>query len=85
MKIYDVYDVFTPSSVPTVTYVERQGLDLEAELRAALKTPGTIASLLSGPSKSGKTVLINTVIPSGVPLQFLGPQSEAPRCSGTAF
>lgn len=57
-----VYDVFTPAGVPTVTYVEREDQNLEQQLRSAIKTPGQIASL-SGPSKSGKTVLINKVIP----------------------
>lgn len=56
-----VYDVFTPAGVPTVTYIDRQSQNLEQQLRSAIKTPGQIASL-SGPSKSGKTVLINKVI-----------------------
>jgi hypothetical protein len=55
------FEVFTPAGVPTVTYIERQKRDLESQLRDAIKTPGLIASL-SGPSKSGKTVLINKVI-----------------------
>jgi hypothetical protein len=57
-----VFDVFTPTGVPTVTYVERPGHNLEIQLKNALNTPGQIVSL-SGPSKSGKTVLINKVIP----------------------
>ena len=56
-----VYEVFTPAGVPTVTYVEREQQNLEQQLRSAIRTPGQIASL-SGPSKSGKTVLINKVI-----------------------
>ena len=55
------FDVFTPTGVPTITYVERGERNLEAQLRNAIKTPGMIASL-SGPSKSGKTVLIRKVI-----------------------
>lgn len=55
------FDVFTPTGVPTITYVERQDRELERQLRIAVKTPGMIASL-SGPSKSGKTVLIRKVI-----------------------
>jgi hypothetical protein len=57
----NVYDVFTPTRVPTVTYVDRQDQNLEQQLRSAIRTPGLIASL-SGPSKSGKTVLVNKVI-----------------------
>ena len=62
MPHYDTTDVFTPAGVPTVTYVYRGEQDLETQLRHALKTPGLIISL-SGPSKSGKTVLIKKVIP----------------------
>jgi hypothetical protein len=56
-----IFEVFTPTDVPTVTYIERQEQDLERQLQNAIKTPGQIVSL-SGPSKSGKTVLINKVI-----------------------
>src|SRR4051794_13507340 len=49
------------TGVPSVTYIYRQEHDLESQLRLAVKTPGLIVSL-SGPSKSGKTVLINKVI-----------------------
>ena len=56
-----VFDVFTPTGVPTFTYVQRREYNLEAQLRNAISTPGMIAAL-SGPSKSGKTVLIRKVI-----------------------
>lgn len=56
-----VFDVFTPTGVPTYTYVDRSEHNLEAQLRNAIHTPGMIAAL-SGPSKSGKTVLIRKVI-----------------------
>lgn len=61
-SIMKIYDVFTPTGVPTVTYINREEQDLERQLRNALATPGQIVSL-AGPSKSGKTVLINKVIP----------------------
>jgi hypothetical protein len=54
-------EVFTPAGVPTVTYIDREEQQLEEQLLATIKTPGLIASL-SGPSKSGKTVLVNKVI-----------------------
>lgn len=57
----NVYDIFTPTDTPTVTYVNRGEHRLEDQLRAALKTPKMITSL-SGPSKSGKTVLIKRVL-----------------------
>src|SRR5262245_44878109 len=55
------HDVFTPSSFPEHTYVVRRDDDLEEKLRFALKTRGQIVSL-SGPSKSGKTVLVERVV-----------------------
>jgi hypothetical protein len=54
-------DVFTPGSYPVHTYVERREERLEQSLRDALSTPGQIVSL-SGPSKSGKTVLVERVV-----------------------
>ncbi|WP_155723014.1 hypothetical protein [Gluconobacter potus] len=55
-------DVFTPYQYPLYTYVERKN-DYEKSLRDGLRTPGLVISL-SGPSKSGKTVLVQNVIGS---------------------
>lgn len=60
-KSLTAHDVFTPSSFPEHTYVARGDEDLEAKLRFAVKTKGQIVSL-SGPSKSGKTVLVEKVV-----------------------
>ena len=60
-RIMKASDVFTPAGVPTVTYIERDGQKLARALRDSIRTPGLITSL-SGPSKSGKTTLIKTVI-----------------------
>lgn len=54
-------DVFTPGSFPAYTYVAREGEVLEQTLRDAVETPGQIVSLV-GPSKSGKTVLVEKVV-----------------------
>lgn len=54
-------EVFTPGSFPTHTYVERSGERLEQALRDAIDTPGQVVSLV-GPSKSGKTVLVERVV-----------------------
>jgi hypothetical protein len=54
-------DVFTPSDFPTFTYVSRADEQLEKRLRDSLATPGEIVSI-SGPSKSGKTVLVEKVV-----------------------
>jgi hypothetical protein len=53
-------EVFTPNDVPTFSYVERTD-KFEDRLREALSVPKMIISL-SGPSKSGKTVLVKKVI-----------------------
>lgn len=53
-------DIFTPSDYPTHTYVQREEKTLESRLRQALDTPGEVVSV-SGPSKSGKTVLIENI------------------------
>lgn len=55
-----VTEIFTPSDFPVHTYVKRDEDRMEERLREALATPGEIVSI-SGPSKSGKTVLIEQV------------------------
>jgi len=54
-------NVFTPNDFPTHTYVERGGAELEKRLQRALDIPKAVVSV-SGPSKSGKTVLIEHVV-----------------------
>lgn len=54
-------DVFVPGSFPEYTYVQRSSKNYEQTLRDALSTPGQVISL-SGPSKSGKTVLVEKVV-----------------------
>src|SRR5215208_3035887 len=78
MPRYAATDVFTPTGVPSVTYVYRQEHDLESQLRLAVKTPGLIVSL-SGPSKSGKTVLINKVIPKEDLIPVSGASIRSPE------
>jgi hypothetical protein len=57
-------DVFTPTHYPTYTYVERDQLHLERLLGEWLQMTGQIASI-SGPSKAGKTVLVQRVVGEG--------------------
>ena len=47
--------------MPTLTYVERANRNFEADLRNAFSIPKMIVSI-SGPSKSGKTVLVTKVV-----------------------
>ena len=58
-------DVFTPNKVPTITYVQRDE-EAEQKTRDAFEIPNIVVSL-SGPSKSGKTVLVNKVVEKGPP------------------
>ena len=61
-------DVFTPGAFPEYTYIDRsakpgdkKSQNLEQLLRDALDTKGQLVSL-AGPSKSGKTVLVEKVV-----------------------
>lgn len=54
-------EVFTPGGFPSKTYIARTGDAYEQILRDAIDTPGQIVSLI-GPSKSGKTVLVERVV-----------------------
>jgi archaellum biogenesis ATPase FlaH len=60
MKLFAT-DVFTPNQFPEHTYIERPKEDLERKLRNALATPNVVVSI-SGPSKSGKTVLAKRLV-----------------------
>ena len=54
-------EIFTPGTLPKYTYYERPNRNLEETLLNAVDTPGVITAV-SGPSKSGKTVLCESVI-----------------------
>jgi hypothetical protein len=56
-----VIAVFTPNDIPTFTYVDRPTQNFEQRLERAFQVPKMIISI-SGPSKSGKTVLVKKVI-----------------------
>ncbi|MEO0625139.1 MAG: hypothetical protein AAF183_23560, partial [Pseudomonadota bacterium] len=56
-------DVFKPNGIPSVTYVDRREINIEEALKDALGVDNIVISV-SGPSKSGKTVLVNRVIES---------------------
>lgn len=54
-------EVFVPGGFPTHTYVERADQKLQQRLIDGLEELGKFVSV-SGPSKSGKTVLIEKVV-----------------------
>lgn len=56
-----VFEVFVPNGTPTHTYVTRTKEKNEEKLAAALDMPKMVISV-SGPSKTGKTALVDTLI-----------------------
>jgi hypothetical protein len=71
-------EVFVPGAFPQHTYVERSGEGLESSLRDALDTPGQVVSL-SGPSKSGKTVLVEKVVGRDSLITITGASVHSPE------
>jgi hypothetical protein len=68
-------DVFTAGGQPTVTYVERQEKQAATKIDKYLLTGKTILSV-TGPSKSGKTVLCQRKIPDGTRIDVAGGQTN---------
>jgi hypothetical protein len=60
-------EVFVPGRLPGATYVPRARPRLEEALRAAIDGRGRIV-WLTGPPKSGKTVLVRKAVPDAVEL-----------------
>ena len=54
-------EVFTPGGQPSVTYVSREHLELEKKVREAIAR-GYSINVVTGPTKSGKTVLCRHVL-----------------------
>jgi hypothetical protein len=65
-------EVFTPNDFPAWTYVERRQ-DFDRQVFLGLKTPNIIISI-SGPSKSGKSVLLQKVVGRDYLIRIFGPQ-----------
>jgi hypothetical protein len=70
-------EVFTPTDVPTFTYVERASKNYEDELRRAFQIPKMIVSI-SGPSKSGKTTHVTKVVAPENLIHIYGASIKAP-------
>jgi hypothetical protein len=68
-------EVFTPYEFPLWTYVAREQ-DFDRQVLNALRTPNIIISV-SGPSKSGKSVLLQKVIGKDTLIHIFGPQIRA--------
>lgn len=64
MESYRTSTVFIPGGMPRITYVSRAARGLEDRLRAVSDNLCKLATV-TGATKSGKTVLVNTVFPRG--------------------
>lgn len=60
-RTFKIGEVFTPNDTPDISYVGRDDLRLEEDMGDFLALPKMVLSI-SGPSKSGKTVLIKKVL-----------------------
>src|SRR4051794_36174174 len=69
-------DVFTPNKFPAHTYVSRSARELEVACHNALMTPNVCLSI-SGPSKSGKTVLLQNTAGDENLIRIFGAQVKA--------
>src|SRR3954452_25257033 len=68
---YLTRNVFVAGGEPIVTYNPRDEFKLEQEVREYLDQSGKALSI-SGPSKSGKTVLIGRVLPKSEAIWIYG-------------
>jgi hypothetical protein len=58
---YALEQIFVTGGAPTVTYVRRDEASLEREVRRYLRSGNKVLAI-SGPSKSGKSVLVEKVL-----------------------
>ena len=73
---YLLRKVFVPGGQPTVTYVDRDHLGLETQLRRALMKGHTVVAV-TGSTKSGKTVLCKKVVPEATSIWLEGGQIKS--------
>lgn len=62
VRVVPIGEVFTPGRMPEVTYNPRAEHDVEGALRRFLDNRGA-ALTVSGPTKAGKTVVVERVLP----------------------
>lgn len=72
---YKLKEVFAAGGVPTVTYVDRAELELEKRIERALER-GFTFNVVTGPTKSGKSVLCQKVLGDAKLIQIEGGQVE---------
>lgn len=72
-----VFEVFVPNGTPTHTYVTRTKEKNEEKLAAALDMPKMVIAI-SGPSKTGKTALVDTLITADRIIPVTGQSLHSP-------
>lgn len=77
VETWPINQVFTPTGFPIHTYVDRDDAGVERSIKNAFETPGTVISI-SGPSKSGKTVLVKKIVGDTNLIQVSGGSIETP-------
>lgn len=70
-------EVFTPNALPSVTFVEEHLKDKKKLLLQNLEQGGAVIAI-SGPSKSGKTVFVETTLGHGSLIQVSGANIGTP-------
>lgn len=78
MEVFKPIEVFSPGTFPKHTYVDRNDARNEDDLSTMLKTPGMLVSI-AGPSKSGKTVLVEKIVGTGNLIPVTGSGIKTPE------
>jgi nucleoside-triphosphatase THEP1 len=76
-SVWPINQIFTPTGFPIHTYVDRDDAGVERSIQNAFETPGTVISI-SGPSKSGKTVLVKKIVGDDNLIQISGGSIDSP-------
>lgn len=66
MTVQTPEQIFIPGGLPRVTYVPREHLKIEERVQFWKKGPHTTLMAVSGPTKTGKTVLLKTFFPDAI-------------------
>jgi hypothetical protein len=74
MATYTPDEVFVPGRFPSLTYNERASTDLREEVETYLNTGKGSCLVVYGPSKTGKTVLIERWLPEDYAIWIKGDQ-----------
>jgi hypothetical protein len=83
-QAYLTKDVFVAGATPSITYNPRDDRHLEKEMSGYLEQGPGRALTVSGPTKSGKTVLVERSLPQDEAIWMEGPDLRSVDDSGIA-